>query len=68
MYVCICKAVTDEEISELLAAGCKNVRDLQKKCRVGADCGCCLNAVREMVDQTRNTPHESHQKVSDIKD
>lgn len=54
MYVCICKAVTDQDLEDLMSAGCTNIRDLQKKCKVGADCGACLNSVREMVQSREN--------------
>lgn len=67
MYICICKAVTDEQLEQLMAQGCRNIRDLQRKCKVGADCGCCLQYVRDMIS-SQDPTREDHQNNSTTKD
>lgn len=49
MYVCVCKAVTDRQISQELAHGARNLRDLQTRLGVGTQCGKCCSCARRMV-------------------
>jgi len=43
MYVCICNAVTDEDIREAAEAGATSVADLQDQLGVAINCGSCFD-------------------------
>ena len=50
MYVCICHAVTDGQIREMLERGCETVRAIQRASCAGKSCGACLHQIKEMTD------------------
>ncbi|MBF0803081.1 MULTISPECIES: (2Fe-2S)-binding protein [Neisseria] len=41
MFVCICNAITDRQIQEIVAAGACSLNDLQAQLGVATCCGCC---------------------------
>lgn len=41
MFVCICNAVTDRQIQELVDAGAQSLSDLKTQLGVATCCGCC---------------------------
>jgi len=53
MYICLCKAVVEEQIKELIAQGISQVRDVQRACAAGSDCGSCLATIRSMIEERR---------------
>lgn len=55
MYVCVCKAVTDKQITTAINNGVCTRRQLFDCFGVGSDCGKCNRQVKELLDQNR--PH-----------
>lgn len=53
MYVCLCNAVTDSQITTALRHGCKDVSDISQTLGVGTCCGSCLPVAQELVDSQR---------------
>jgi bacterioferritin-associated ferredoxin len=51
MYICICKAVTDQQLKQALAEGCASKRALCAKFGVGSQCGRCAPTLREFLDE-----------------
>lgn len=51
MYVCVCNAVTDEDIRRAVENGARSVRDLREELRVATQCGHCLDCAQECLDQ-----------------
>jgi bacterioferritin-associated ferredoxin len=50
MYLCLCYAVSDKLVEELIAQnGAVSVRDLQKLCNAGKGCGSCLCDLKKFV-------------------
>lgn len=43
MYVCLCNGVTDIQIREAAANGCKTVSELTMRTGCGSTCGSCLD-------------------------
>ena len=41
VYVCICNGITDRQIREVAAAGCRSVAELTMRTGAGAGCGSC---------------------------
>jgi bacterioferritin-associated ferredoxin len=50
MYVCVCHAVTDKEISAVIDAGAHTLEAVIDACCAGGDCGGCHGAIEEMIE------------------
>ena len=51
MYVCLCNGVTDHEIREVAAAGCRTLSELTMRTGCGATCGSCLDMAQDILDE-----------------
>lgn len=51
MYVCICNGVTERQIREAAASGCRSVAELTMRTGAGANCGTCLDTAAAMLDE-----------------
>ncbi len=51
MYLCICKAVSDQQIRQAVAQGARTVGDVSARLGVGVECGKCLDSIREFLDE-----------------
>jgi len=49
VYVCHCRAVTDQHIGEAIKAGACDAETVSRRCGAGAACGGCLPAVRALL-------------------
>jgi bacterioferritin-associated ferredoxin len=57
MYVCICNAVTEQDIHDSVAQGLGSMRDLRERLGVSACCGRCAASARDVLrDASRLTP------------
>lgn len=58
MYVCVCNGVTDREIRQVAAAGCKSMAELTMRTGCGAGCGCCVAMATGLLEeaQTQTVP------------
>jgi len=68
MYVCICNAVTDGQITTALRSGCEDVSQLSQQLGVGTCCGSCLPVAQELVENVHAARHGQHSQVSDDSD
>ncbi|HRD65331.1 MAG TPA: (2Fe-2S)-binding protein [Candidatus Competibacter sp.] len=50
MYLCICKAVSDQQIRQAVEQGDRTVGDVSARFGVGIECGKCIDAIREFLD------------------
>ena len=50
MYVCVCRAVTDEKIKAAIEAGAKSVEAVTDACCAGDDCGACHQTIETMIE------------------
>jgi bacterioferritin-associated ferredoxin len=50
MYLCICKALTDKQINEAVGQGARTFGDLSARFGIGAECGKCVDSIREFLD------------------
>ena len=55
MYVCICNGVTDREIREVAAAGCRTLAELTMRTGCGATCGSCLGVAAQLLEEVHST-------------
>jgi bacterioferritin-associated ferredoxin len=51
MYVCLCNGVTEREIRQTTAAGCRSMAELTMRTGCGAGCGSCVAMATEMLDE-----------------
>lgn len=56
MYVCLCKAITEKQITRELEKGARSLSDLQNRLELGTQCGSCRAQAQCMV-----TEHQSKQ-------
>jgi len=52
MYICVCKAVSDKKIRQLVQEGATSVRELKQCLGVGSQCGKCIPAAQELLSET----------------
>jgi bacterioferritin-associated ferredoxin len=53
MYVCVCKAVSDQDIRRAVAQGADSFAELQARTGCATRCGCCEQAARECFEANR---------------
>lgn len=54
MFVCLCHAVTDRDISQAMDDGVRTVPDLMNELKVATQCGGCLNEVMRMINEQQH--------------
>lgn len=59
MYVCVCNGVTDHQIREAAANGCRSVAELTMRTGCGATCGTCLDMASDLLNEAREAQHVS---------
>lgn len=52
MYVCICKGITDSQITDAVSGGATNLRKVRKALGVASQCGKCSSLAQEIIDET----------------
>jgi bacterioferritin-associated ferredoxin len=50
MFVCICRAVTEQEVRSAIDTGAKTVQAVTQSCCAGDDCGACHGYIEEMIE------------------
>lgn len=53
MYVCVCRAVTEEEVEAAIDAGADSVEAVTRSCCAGDDCGACHSAIDALIRSRR---------------
>lgn len=57
MYICVCKAVTDQQILDAVEEGVQNVQQLGEACGAGTGCGHCRQTAQELIDKRLADSH-----------
>ncbi|WP_194756876.1 bacterioferritin-associated ferredoxin [Aliidiomarina indica] len=52
MYVCLCKGVTDKQITRAVENGACTMRDLRQQFGVGTQCGKCTCHARDVLHES----------------
>ena len=63
MFVCICNAITDRQIQEVVAAGATSLSDLQAQLGVATCCGCCSYLASSYLS-ANNTTNQNNTTVT----
>jgi bacterioferritin-associated ferredoxin len=53
MYACLCRAVTEKSVREVVAAGASTVSEVRATCGAGTGCGGCLPSLRRLLRECR---------------
>lgn len=59
MYICICHAISDRQIREVVERGADSLPEVQRHLPVASCCGCCEESAREVIDEQRERVRES---------
>ncbi len=51
MYVCICFAVTDNEVNAEIALGARSVDEIGERCDAGTGCGSCHDKIDGLLQR-----------------
>jgi bacterioferritin-associated ferredoxin len=57
VYVCICRAVTEQEIRHAIELGAHTLHALRKHLGVSTECGKCAAEVRRILKDCRGSHH-----------
>jgi bacterioferritin-associated ferredoxin len=49
VYVCICHAVTTDEVTAEIAAGARTEEEVGDRCLAGTGCGSCVDRICDML-------------------
>ena len=52
MILCLCHAVSDREVDDLIRRGANSPAAVGQACGAGTDCGACVNAIEERCQRT----------------
>lgn len=52
MYVCICKAISDQDIKSAVIDGADDIEKVAEQLGAGTGCGTCREFAQEVIDQT----------------
>ena len=53
MYACLCRAVTEKSVRDVVAAGASTVSEVRATCGAGTGCGGCLPSLRRLLKECR---------------
>ena len=56
MLICSCRAVNDRSIRAAIQAGATTPQELAEMCGAGGECGGCVPALLELLDETSGVP------------
>lgn len=51
MYVCVCKAVSDNRIKRMVEEGVTTLREISRETALGTCCGKCVPAARAVLSE-----------------
>jgi bacterioferritin-associated ferredoxin len=64
VYVCVCNGVTERDIRQAAAGGCRSMTELTMRTGCGATCGSCVPMACELLDEIqRETATQAHGNV-----
>lgn len=50
MIVCLCKAVNDSQLVEIIKRGASTVKQVADSCGAGSGCGACNKEIQDMIE------------------
>jgi bacterioferritin-associated ferredoxin len=56
MYVCVCRAVTEDKVKAAIEGGARSVDAVTANCCAGDDCGACHQVIEQMIEAHTGQP------------
>jgi len=56
MILCVCNAVTDREVDDVIRRGASSVDAVTQMCGAGGDCGACCEAIEGRISCSASAP------------
>jgi bacterioferritin-associated ferredoxin len=50
VFICICHAVTDDELGRAIDDGAKTIADVSAATRAGGSCGTCHEGIEDLIE------------------
>jgi len=60
MYVCVCMAVTEQQIRNAAQGGAQRLKDLRHTLGVTSDCGLCASCARQCLENAKKDLRKAH--------
>ncbi|MET8332426.1 (2Fe-2S)-binding protein [Streptosporangium canum] len=54
MYVCVCRAVTENEVHDCIAGGAKSARQVRDITGAGGDCASCVRKICAILKRSED--------------
>ncbi|MFC7645017.1 (2Fe-2S)-binding protein [Streptosporangium lutulentum] len=54
MYACVCRAVTENEVHDCIAAGAKSAKQIRDATGAGGDCASCVRKICAILKRSEN--------------
>lgn len=58
MYVCLCHAVTEDDVRKSVAAGAGSTREVKAACGMKPGCGSCVKRLCALIGECRATSQQ----------
>jgi bacterioferritin-associated ferredoxin len=55
MYVCICEAVTEDDVRVAIGDGARSVDEVGDRTGAGTNCGTCREHLQQLLDAARSS-------------
>jgi bacterioferritin-associated ferredoxin len=65
MFVCHCRALTDRDIGEAIAAGARDLDEIGRRCGAGITCGGCCPLLEELLDRAAAGPVAAERSMAE---
>jgi len=59
MFVCLCKAVSDRQVVEIIKNGASTVKQVAESCGAGSGCGACNREIQDMIENEAGLSSDS---------
>jgi bacterioferritin-associated ferredoxin len=54
MYICLCNALTDQDIRQAVLDGAERPSEVYRACGRRLQCGCCSRTIQSIITETRH--------------
>jgi len=51
MYICVCKGITEKQLTQTIEEGAHSIDQLESRCHAGTDCGSCRFRLHQVLKE-----------------
>ncbi len=67
MFVCVCHAVTEQNIVDAVSQGANSMKELRLSLKVASQCGKCSQFAKNVLDQTLSNMDFNYDLAVEVK-